>query len=301
MHVLELPSPTLEVELPAPVALVPETETLVVPIEDTPVKVVDDEYSGRIRCDHPPRGTDGEVLAEQLLETADERERGRVVVLAPPAVAEGLLEAGFEEEGRIPGFYEGARDCLVLGAYPDDGRAELARPRLVEEVHELLEQQSDEPPRRPDVQTMRATVEDAPAIAELLGETFAQYPTPSSDPEYVADAIRDGVPFRMVEADGELAACASADLVRAAKTAELTDCATQPHHRGRGYMQAILDDLMDDLRELSYPTAFTLARARIPGVNLAFQRLGFELCGTMPKSCRIGDGIEDMNIWARAL
>ena len=47
--------------------------------------------------------------------------------------------------------------------------------------------------------------------------------------------------------------------------------------------------------------AFTLARARIPGMNLAFQRLGFTHRGTMAQSCRIGDGIEDMNVWSRAL
>ena len=56
-----------------------------------------------------------------------------------------------------------------------------------------------------------------------------------------------------------------------------------------------------DLRALGYPTAFTLARAAIPGVNLAFQRLDFQLRGTMPQSCRIGEGIEDMNIWSRAV
>ncbi len=90
-------------------------------------------------------------------------------------------------------------------------------------------------------------------------------------------------------------------MVREALTAELTDCATRPDQRGNGYMQAILTDLMNDLRELEYPTAFTLARARIPGMNIAFQRLGFDLCGTMPQSCRIGEGIEDMNIWSRPL
>ena len=66
-------------------------------------------------------------------------------------------------------------------------------------------------------------------------------------------------------------------------------------------MQFILEDLVEDLREMGYPTVFTLARAAIPGVNLAFSRLGFELRGTMPQSCRIGEGIEDMNIWSRAV
>ena len=88
--------------------------------------------------------------------------------------------------------------------------------------------------------------------------------------------------------------------MRGAKTAELTDCATDPAHRGRGYMQQILLGLVRDVDALGYPTVFTLARARVPGVNLAFQRLGFELRGRMAQSCRIGDGIEDMNIWSRA-
>ena len=58
---------------------------------------------------------------------------------------------------------------------------------------------------------------------------------------------------------------------------------------------------MEDLRQMNYPTAFTLARARIPGVNIVFQRLGFEFQGRMRSSCLIGDGIEDMNILSRAL
>ena len=66
-------------------------------------------------------------------------------------------------------------------------------------------------------------------------------------------------------------------------------------------MQALLGDLMDDLRGMDYPTAFTLARATVPGVNMAFARLGFRFRGTMPRSCRIGEGIEDMNIWSRSL
>lgn len=109
------------------------------------------------------------------------------------------------------------------------------------------------------------------------------------------------MPFRLVRDEGAVVACGSADLVPLARTAELTDCATRPSHRGKGLMQAILMDLMDDLRALHYPTAFTLARASVPGINIAFQRLGFKYRGRMNRSCRIGSGIEDMNIWNRWL
>lgn len=268
------------------------------------VQLQDDPYSDRIRCDHP-RGFHGEIGAEQaaalgeaLLEAAHEQGRGRVVVLAPAGVEAGLRTVGYAREGLLPGFYRGTEDCAVMGAYPDAERAELANPEPVAQVWALLEQR---PPARQHevVATRRAVVEDAPKLAALLADTFTHYPTPSGDPEYLAEAIEGGTPFRVAEYQGEPVACASADLIRAAQTAELTDCATRPEHRGRGLMQFILDDLLGDLRALGYPTAFTLARASVPGVNLAFARLGFELRGTMPQSCRIGEGIEDMNIWSR--
>ena len=268
----------------------------------TEVTIHDDHFSDRVRCDHPlglETPAEAEALGRQLVREARERSRGRVVTFVPERLAPGLEAAGFAPEGVMPGFYEGEEDCVAMGHYLDPERGALAAPKAVAEVKALLDAREGTVRPRPPVETILADPTDAPAIADLLAETFAQYPTPSGDPAYVAEAIAEGNPFRFVRVEGEIVACASADLVPEAATAELTDCATVPEHRGNGYMQAILLDLIDDLAERSYPTAFTLARARIPGVNLAFQRLGFELRGTMPQSCRIGGGIEDMNIWSR--
>lgn len=262
------------------------------------VRAIEDVYSDRLRCDHP-RTTDGEALGAALIGAAEVLDRGRVMVLANESLADGLGDAGLRVEATMPGFYAGEADCVVMGYSVDVARDELANPLEVERVLALVGGAAR--PDRTPVATVRALPEDAPAIAALLGETFTEYPTPSHDPDYVAAQIREGTPFRMVHDGGTLVACASADLVLDARTAELTDCATRPAARGRGLMQSILNDLMDDLRDLDYPTAFTLARARIPGVNLAFERLGFELRGTMHQSCRIGDGIEDMNVWSRHL
>ncbi len=268
------------------------------------IAITDDHFSDRIRCDHPIELSDaseGAALGRELVREAKDRQRGRIVTFVPERLASGLEASGFETEGVMPGFYEGEEDCVALGYYLDDERGELAEPEAVAKVKAILEAKAGTTKPRPPVETILAETTDAPAIADLLADTFQQYPTPSGDPAYVAEAIADGNPFRFVKVDGAIVACASADLVPEAATAELTDCATLPDHRGNGYMQAILMDLMDDLAERQYPTAFTLARARIPGVNLAFQRLGFQLRGTMPQSCRIGGGIEDMNIWSRTL
>jgi len=264
------------------------------------IDVLDDVYSDRLRCDHPDVVGAGRALGESLLEKAQDLGRGRVVVLAHERLATELAQTGMVLEATIPGFYGGEADCVVMGAALDEARAGLAEPEQVRQVTEQLESVHLRSAHT-QISTDRAIPEDASDVAELLGETFPQYPTPSHDPKYVEAQIRDGVPFRLIREDGQVISCASADLVREARTAELTDCATRPSARGRGLMQAILTDLMDDLRDMDYPTAFTLARATIPGVNVAFARLGFTFCGTMGQSCRIGSGIEDMNVFSMRL
>lgn len=292
-------------------ALNQDTNTVYIELANTQVSISDDPYSDRIRCDHPLLDQleelsddvlkrEGARLGERLINLAEREGRGRVVTLTTESVAEGLIDVGFEREALIPGFYEGERACVVLGAYPEGARQHLAHPKEHGRVMNLL---SGRGPRseRATPHTRRATLSDVPALASLLGQTFQEYPTPSDDPAYLQAQLEAGTPFRVVEEEGALIACASADLVREAKTAELTDCATRPEHRGRGLMRGLLSALCDDVKALGYPTAFTLARARIPGVNLAFQGLGFELHGCMSRSCRIGEGLEDMNVWSKQL
>ncbi len=257
-----------------------------------------DFYSDRVWCQHPETD-DAQGLAEALIETADEYDRGRVVLMTQTDIIEDLHQEGFEVEAVIPSFYEGEEDCAILSYAMDTERGELADPKGVALVERIVEESQPKKRAISSVETELATIEDSAAIAALIDDTFAQYPTPSGVPRYIESYIQKGNPFRIVKEGDDIVACASADLTPIAKAAELTDCATRPEHRGRGLMQAILTDLIGDLQRINYSTAFTLARASIPGVNLAFDRLGFELHGTMRSSCRIGGGLEDMNVWSR--
>ena len=264
------------------------------------VHVQDDPYSDRIRCDHPAT-EDGDLLAAALRNAARQQQRGRVVVLVPHSLAAGMRAAGFAQEAHMPGFYRGLEGCVVLRYALDPERA---KPHAG--WAEALARSQVTAPRR-TARSMRAattepaTPEDAAEIAALVGQSFRYYPTPTGAAGYVAEQIRRGTPFRVVRHEGRVMACACADLVRDARTAELTDCATHLEQRGRGLMQAILEALMDDLRAMGYPTAFTLARAGMPGMNRAFEHIGFTWRGLMARSCRIGDGIEDISVWSRLL
>lgn len=288
-------NPLLSQDSPQPAPRVLEIET-----GGQTIEVVDDAYSDRVRCDHPCASVDGSDLAESLIQLADETGRGRVVALVPSDLRDDMVEQGFAVEGHMPGFYLGEDDCVVLGFGMDEDRMELANPKEVATTDHVVQRPfvMHNPSK---VSTELAALSDAFEIAALLDATFVDYPTPSSDPAYIRKQMRAGTPFRVVRHNRRIVACASADLVPEAMTAELTDCATNPVHRGKGHMQRVLSDLIADLQEMNYPTAFTLARARIPGVNRAFQKLGFKYRGRMPQSCRIGHGFEDMNIWSRAI
>lgn len=282
--------------------LQPEPRIVEIQTSGQLVEVVDDSYSDRVRCDHPSGDIDATELADSLIQLADDHGRGRVVALVPAEMGAGMAEQGFELEGTIPGFYRGKDDCAVMGFGVDDERMELANPKEVATTDAVVQKPFVVHTLEDAARTTElAGLKDAEEIARLIDATFVDYPTPSSDPDYIRAQMKTGTPFRVVRHLGEIVACASADLVPDAKTAELTDCATKPSHRGKGHMQRVLSDLVRDLRDMGYPTAFTLARARIPGVNRAFQKLGFRYRGRMPQSCRIGEGFEDMNIWSRAI
>lgn len=282
------------------------------------VKVFDDPHSDRVRCDHP-NTSQGKAIAYFLTGAAMCLGRSKILTMVEESMAKELVEQGFTLAGTMPGFYRGKKGCSVLTYNLDEARHQKAHPKefsrvesLIEGVNQIedselterytyLDDSTQDDSNVPEVKTILAMPSDSERIAKLIDKTFFDYPTPSHDANYVRSQIESGVPFRYVEEDGEMVACASADLVPDALTAELTDCATSPTHRGKGYMVNILRDLMWDLEQKEYYSAFTYARARVPGINIVFKKLGFEYCGCVHRSCRIGDGLEDMNMWIRPL
>ena len=268
------------------------------------VLVLDDSHSDRVRCDHP-NSSDGRAIAYFLIGAATCHGRTKVLTMVDERLIDELRGQGFTLAGTMPRFYGGERACGVLTYNLADERRNLANPKEVARAEEIFSGHDpldvEEISEGTSMETVRAKAEDAERIAELIDKTFFDYPTPSHDPDYIRAQILEGTPFRFIEEEGRLVACASADLIREARTAELTDCATLPEFRKRGFMLALLTDLISDLEGIQYKSAFTYARARVPGINVLFKKLGFEFCGSIHQSCRIGEGLEDMNMWIRDL
>jgi RimJ/RimL family protein N-acetyltransferase len=92
------------------------------------------------------------------------------------------------------------------------------------------------------------------------------------------------------------AACA--EINRAYRNAELSDCGTLKDMAGRGYMRAILSALMKDLQEEGIHALYSIARSESVSMNAVLKNLGFDCTGALIQNVRIFSGFENMNVWS---
>ena len=228
----------------------------------------------------------------------------KLTVYARSAQAESWRELGFACEGRILGYFRDGDDASVWAAYGDEARCRDPRSAEHDRIVEIARGKEPALPKLPDDYVSQAGgKEHAAEIAALLGGTFSDYPTPLTAAE-IGYAIENGLNrFRLVRDAGDdtLVALASAEIDSRHKAAELTDCATDPAHRGRGLMAWILGALADEVSgRLGISDLYTIARADEIGMNCAFAKLGFSYTGRLVNNCRMPNGWESMNLWCRS-
>jgi putative beta-lysine N-acetyltransferase len=226
----------------------------------------------------------------------------KLVVYALPADPAGWRDLGFRCEGVVRGFFRDGTDAVLQATYPDPVRARVPREAELDAVVEAARSRPREEPILPEGYSTRiAEPADAPAVAELLQRTFSDYPSPL-DTDHVRALIDAGSSrFGLVATpDGSLAAVASAEIDAENRSAEMTDCATEPAHRGRGLMAALLRRIEEDVsRDPGIRDFYTLARAEEVGMNCVFAKLGYDYTGRLGNNCRMPGGWESMNVWCR--
>ena len=82
---------------------------------------------------------------------------------------------------------------------------------------------------------------------------------------------------------------------------EMTDFATLPEYRGRNLSYYLLQKMLWNMADEGIKTAYTIARSTSFGMNKTFARQGFDFGGTLVNNTLIGDTIESMNVWYKAL
>jgi ribosomal protein S18 acetylase RimI-like enzyme len=88
---------------------------------------------------------------------------------------------------------------------------------------------------------------------------------------------------------------------RLTDAAEMTDFATLPQWRGRGFAGRLLKHLHSRIRSLGIRTAYTIARAASHGMNSVFRKSGYHYAGVLKNNSQICGGIQSMTVWYKHL
>jgi len=91
------------------------------------------------------------------------------------------------------------------------------------------------------------------------------------------------------------------EMDRENRNVEMTDFATLPEQRGRSLSFVLLMTMEREMRQKGFRTAYTIARALSPGMNLTFGRAGYAFGGTLINNTGISGSIESMNVWHKPL
>ena len=81
----------------------------------------------------------------------------------------------------------------------------------------------------------------------------------------------------------------------------MTDFATLSECRGNSLGTHLLEHMEQAVKTKSIKTAYTIARAASPGMNITFAKCDYEYGGRLINNTNISGQIESMNIWYKPL
>lgn len=131
--------------------------------------------------------------------------------------------------------------------------------------------------------------------------SFASYPFPVFDADYLGKMMALNTAYYCVRKNQRIVAVAAAEIERTARYAEITDFATVPDCRGQGLAASILHHMEQELRHQNIKTAFTIARAKSLAMNRVFHKSGYHYAGLLKNNTQISGNIENMTVWYKAL
>ncbi|MFY0543801.1 putative beta-lysine N-acetyltransferase [Brevibacillus sp. H7] len=260
-----------------------------------------DGVSSRIRVDDYRGSVEG--MIERLEELAQQFSYTKTIVRVRAEHVDRFLSRGYEIEGVYRAYYNGS-DAYAMTRYHSVERRNsdlwLKEDHILRHVLTLPESAEDRG-FPPNYSLRRATKEDVEQLAALYAATFPVYPTPVSQPAYLAKLMKDGVIIHAVETDGQIVSAAAAHVNQALHHAEIADCATDAEHQKKGLMKHLILCLEKELFQQRIYCVFSHARSLSFGMNAVFHQLGYTYGGRLTRNCIIYDKYEDMSLWIKDL
>ena len=136
----------------------------------------------------------------------------------------------------------------------------------------------------------------------IFKAVFKTYPFPIFDADYLSQVIKKKqAQYFCIRKEERIVAIAAAEIDADNRGAEMTDFATLPEFRGQGLAKCLLAVMEQSMTKKGMKTAFSIARALSPGMNILFAINGYYFGGTLVNNTNIAGDIESMNVWYKQL
>jgi beta-lysine N6-acetyltransferase len=239
-----------------------------------------------------------------LIDLARRNNYSKIIARVPQCQRDIFSAAGFGEEAGIPAFYDAKVKAVFMGFYLKALRAQEPDPGQMDEILRIALEKQGGKSRcylNDDVSLRICNEADVSALADIYKKVFPSYPFPIQNPAYIRETMESHVDYFGIEASGGLVAVSSAEMDKKSSSAEMTDFATLPEWRGNGFSQCLLREMEKAMIKKGIKTAYTIARAMSPGMNVAFGKAAYQFGGRLKNNTNISGSIESMNVWYKHL
>ncbi|QGH32620.1 putative beta-lysine N-acetyltransferase [Gracilibacillus salitolerans] len=259
--------------------------------------------SRRIKVYQLPQTTYMNAFMDRLQRLAKETNCDKLIFYVLPNKQEMMKSYDADYEGMIQGFFNG-ETALIYAIFLNSDRKQSEDSEAEKQVMQNIKERMKEGLTfdLSEGYSMRwAEKKDASQMALLYKTVFKSYPTPMNDPEFIKEIMQNQVYFSIIEKEGSVVSACSADVLPEYQSAELSDCATYPNHRGKQLLSYQVSRLIPRVKQMGINVLFSYSRSVSVGMNLVNVKHGFQYGGKMIRNSNIAGSMENMNIWYKIL
>ena len=248
---------------------------------------------------------DGLSILPVLDRLAHDNHYEKILAKVPWGSKSAYEKQGYVQEAVIPEYFQNQEHALFMCKYLSPSRRQITDSQQIQDILSLTKQAKQHPSKKntlSDLNIQNCKPEDAHEISQVFKAVFKTYPFPVFDAQYLTTGMNTGqTRYFCIRKDGRIIATAASEIDTHHKGVEMTDFATLSEYRGQGFAGCLLEDMEQEMAGQGMRTAFSIARALSPGMNMLFARKGYAFGGTLVNNTNISGRIESMNVWHKSL
>ena len=266
-------------------------------------KVQHGHHNDRIFVDDYKHALDP-YLIDQLDIMVEDHEYGKIIAKTPKAAKIKFIRNGFDQEAKIPGFYNGKKACYFMAKYSDPNRKFVEnKDELLSIVRESKKKENSTKkllPMKEGYEIRLLDLSDAKNIAGIYDQVFKTHPYPVDDPTYIEDNMGHETLYFGLLKQEELIGVSACCVNFHEENVEVTDFAILPEDRGYNLSMHLMKKMETVMTAAGMKTAYTITRSASPSMNKIFGKSDYKYGGTLWNNNQISGGIESMNIWYKS-